>query len=147
MKKIGIIICARYRDCGGGKCFRALRERSGAFSIYPADEAVEIVGYSTCGGCPGGNVELVPEEMKKNGAEVIHLATGLVVGYPPCPYISDFKAFLETKYGIPVVVGTHPIPQKYNDAHGKLPFWKQHNMAEIAQPLFHDTEETMAAYN
>ena len=29
----------------------------------------------TCGGCPGGNVEQVPEEMKKNGAEVIHLAS------------------------------------------------------------------------
>ena len=67
MKRIGIIICARYRDCGGGKCFRALRERRGAFSIYPAGEPVEIVGYSTCGGCPGGNVEHVPEEMKKNG--------------------------------------------------------------------------------
>jgi hypothetical protein len=53
MKKIGIIICARYKDCGGGKCFRALRERQGAFSIYPANEPVEIVGYSTCGGCPG----------------------------------------------------------------------------------------------
>jgi len=24
--------------------------------------------------------------MKKNGAEMIHLATGFVVGYPPCPY-------------------------------------------------------------
>ena len=32
MKKIGIIICDRYRDCGGGKCFRALRERKGAFA-------------------------------------------------------------------------------------------------------------------
>ena len=65
MKKIGIIICGRYQDCGGGKCFRALRERVGGFSHYPSDEAVEIVGYSYCGGCPGGNIEYVPEEMKK----------------------------------------------------------------------------------
>jgi predicted metal-binding protein len=112
MKKIGIIICARYKDCGGGKCFRALRERRGAFSMYSAREQVEIVGYSTCGGCPGGNVEYVQEEMKKNGAEVIHLATGLVVGYPPCPYIRQFKAFIESHYNLPVVVGTHPIPLK-----------------------------------
>ncbi|RPH93313.1 CGGC domain-containing protein [candidate division KSB1 bacterium] len=147
MKRIGIIICDRYRDCGGGKCFRALRERRGAFSIYPAEESVEIVGYSTCGGCPGGNVEYVPEEMKKNGAEAIHLATGLVVGYPPCPNIRRFKLFIETIYGLPVVIGTHPIPQKYMDAHGKLPFWKDHNMAEIAQPLLIESAEIKAAYN
>ena len=96
MKKIGIIICGRYQDCGGGKCFRALRERVGGFSHYPSDEAVEIVGYSYCGGCPGGNIEYVPEEMKKNGAEVIHLATGLVVGYPPCPYLDYFVKLSKT---------------------------------------------------
>jgi len=39
-------------------------ERRGAFSIYPAEEPVEIIGYSSCGGCPGGNVEYVPEEIK-----------------------------------------------------------------------------------
>jgi predicted metal-binding protein len=147
MKQIGIIICARYRDCGGGKCFRAMRERRGAFAIYPADEAVEIVGYSTCGGCPGGNVEHVPEEMKKNGAELIHLATGLVVGYPPCPNIRRFKLFIETVHGVPVVVGTHPIPQKYMDAHARLPFWKERNMAELAGSLMEESPEIRAAYN
>jgi len=49
------------------------------------------VGYTTCDGCPGGNVEYAPAEMKKNGAEAVHLATGLLVGYPPCPYIDDFR--------------------------------------------------------
>ena len=86
--KIGIIICDRYHTCGGGKCFRAIRERTGGFAHYPKEELIEVVGYSTCGGCPGGNVEYVPEEMIKNGAEAIHLATGLVVGYPPCPRIA-----------------------------------------------------------
>ena len=147
MTKIGIIICARYRDCGGGKCLRALRERRGAYSIYPPEETVEIVGYSTCGGCPGGNVEYVPEEMKNNGAEVIHLATGMVVGYPPCPSIRHFKAFLETKYNLKVVIGTHPIPQKYLDAHNKLPFWAETDMAEIAQHLIVEPEEIKIDYN
>jgi predicted metal-binding protein len=147
MKKIGIIICARYRDCGGGKCFRSLRERHGAFSIYPAAEAVEIVGYSSCGGCPGGNVEYVPAEFKKNGASAIHLATGLVVGYPPCPNIRSFKAFIETVYGLPVVIGTHPIPQKYMDAHEKLPFWQESDMAELCRPLLDESPEIKSAYN
>jgi predicted metal-binding protein len=147
MTKIGIIICARYRDCGGGKCLRALRERRGAYSIYPPEETVEVVGYSTCGGCPGGNVEYVPEEMKNNGAEVIHLATGMVVGYPPCPSIRHFKMFLETKYNLKVIIGTHPIPQKYLDAHSKLPFWSETDMAEIAQHLIVEPEEIKIDYN
>ncbi|HSA32469.1 MAG TPA: CGGC domain-containing protein [bacterium] len=147
MKKIGIIICDRYRSCGGGKCFRALRERRGAFSRYAPDEPVEVVGYTSCGGCPGGNIEYVPEEMKKNGAEVIHLATGLVVGYPPCPNIRRFKEFIETAYGIPVVIGTHPIPQKYMEKHEKLPFWRETKMVDIARPLMDESQEIKSSYN
>lgn len=147
MKKIGIIICARYQTCGGGKCFRSLRERKGAFSIYPPEEAVEIVGYSTCGGCPGGNIEYVPEEFLKNGCDVVHLATGLVVGYPPCPYLKAFKAFIEQRYNIPVVVGTHPIPLKYLNVHGHLPFWKDTDMHTLAGHLLREDEKTMEAYN
>jgi predicted metal-binding protein len=122
MKKIGIIICDRYRTCAGGKCLRALRNREGAFARYEGEQ-VELVGYTTCGGCPGGNVEYTGEEMLKNGAQVIHLATGMLVGYPPCPYIETFKSFLEKRYGIEVVVGTHPIPKKYLDLHASLSTW------------------------
>jgi len=147
MKKIGIIICGRYKNCGGGKCLRSMRERVGAFSIYPKDEEVELVGYSNCGGCPGGNIEYVPAEMIKNGAEVIHLATGLIVGYPPCPSIRRFKSFIEAAYGIPVVIGTHPIPQKYMDTHAKLSMWKDTNMKELVQPLFDEAQEIKTAYN
>ncbi len=147
MKKIAIVTCARYRDCGGGKCFRALRERRGGFARYAAEEAVEVVGFSNCGGCPGGNVENVPAEFLKNGAQVVHLATGLVVGYPPCPRIRGFKAFIESRYGLPVVVGTHPIPLKYMEAHRALPFWEQAGMAEIASHLMAESREVMEAYN
>ena len=147
MKRIGIIICGRYQGCGGGKCFRALRERVGAFSAYPKEQPVEIVGYSFCGGCPGGNIEHVPEEMKKNGADIIHLATGLVVGYPPCPRIRQFKEFIETAYQIPVVVGTHPIPLKYLGMHQKLPFWTQNGMEELAGALMREDRRIMEAYN
>jgi len=147
MSKIGIIICGRYQTCGGGKCLRAMRERVGAFARYPKDEPLEIVGYSTCGGCPGGNVEYVPEEMAKNGAEVIHLATGFVVGYPPCPYIREFRQFIETRYGLPVVVGTHPIPLKYLEAQNRLPFWKDMKMEELAGELMEEDRAVMEAYN
>ena len=98
---IGIIICDRYRRCAGGKCFRAVREREGAFERYKAMD-VEVVGYTTCDGCPGGNIEYAVDEMKANGAQVIHLATGLIVGYPPCPYITFFHDFIKAKYGLEV---------------------------------------------
>ena len=147
MKKIGIIICGRYQSCGGGKCFRALRERVGGFSIYPAEEEVQFVGYSFCGGCPGSNIEYVPEEMIKNGAEVIHLATGFVVGYPPCSWIKEFKEFIELHYNVPVVIGTHPIPMKYYNDHEKLEYWKKANMAELAPYLFNEKQEIMKAYD
>ena len=126
--RIGIIICNRYHRCAGGKCFRALREREGAFSLY-RDRQAEVVGYATCDGCPGGNIEYAPEEMIRNGANVIHLATGLIVGYPPCPRIGYFRDFIENRFGLDVVCGTHPIPQKYYMVHEVLhtwetPFWR-----------------------
>ncbi len=85
--------------------------------------------------------------MKKNGAEVVHLATDFVVGYPPCPYIEQFKQFVESKYDLPVVVGTHPIPLKYYEAHQKLPYWKDMDMARIAGDLMTEDRAVMEAYN
>ena len=141
--KIGIVICDRYRTCGGGKCFRAVGERAGAFSRYPAEETLEVVGFSTCGGCPGGNVEYVPEEMVRNGAQAIHLATGFVVGYPPCPHLDDLVAFVERRYGVPVVVGTHPIPEKYRLVHRDLRSWGHLER----HPDLRATEDVRRAYD
>ncbi|WP_319405612.1 CGGC domain-containing protein [uncultured Desulfosarcina sp.] len=143
--KIGIIICDRYRRCAGGKCLRALKNREGAFSIYTATE-VELVGYTSCDGCPGGNIEYAGEEMLKNGVQVIHLATGLVVGYPPCPYIHTFKDFLEKRYDVKVVVGTHPIPKKYLDMHTRLGSWEDSSWKPILAPTMAD-DATRLDYN
>jgi len=132
--KVGIIICERYKSCAGGKCFRAMQNREGAFDIYSPNDPLEVVGYTTCGGCPGGNIEYAPEEMIKNGAETIHFATGFVVGYPPCPYISDFKKFIELKYKTPVIIGTHPIPQKYYITHKALKTWDTADWQNIIKP-------------
>ena len=143
--KVGIVICDRYRRCAGGKCLRAMRNKEGAFSIYE-DTDVELVGFTTCDGCPGGNIEYAGEEMVKNGADVIHLATGMVVGYPPCPHIDTFKAFLENRYGIKVVVGTHPIPKKYSDMHASLRTWDDPGWKQRLMPTMTD-ESTRASYD
>ncbi len=144
--KIGIIICDRYKTCAGGKCFKALNNRDGAFDVYSKCEDLELVGYTTCGGCPGGNIEYAPEEMKKNGAEVVHLATGLVVGYPPCPYIKDFQKFIPEKYGLKVVVGTHPIPEKYSKTHKAIGTWQSDGWNELLAPTL-TNEVTRSAYD
>ena len=132
--KIGIIICDRYHNCGGGKCLRSLQNREGAFDIYAKDEPLELVGYATCGGCPGGNIEYVPEEMKNNGAEVIHFATGFIVGYPPCPYIRHFQDLIREKFDMKVIIGTHPIPQKYFIIHSKLKTWESQDLSDLIKP-------------
>jgi predicted metal-binding protein len=121
--KIGIIICDRYKTCAGGKCFRSASDREGAFSIYK-DQEIDIAAFTTCGGCPGGNIEYAPEEMQKNGITHIHFATGFLVGYPPCPYMEYFKNFITEKYGMKVIFGTHPIPQKYYVTHVELKSWE-----------------------
>jgi predicted metal-binding protein len=143
--KIGIFICDRYHTCAGGKCLRSMKNREGAFSIYKNQE-IELVGYTTCDGCPGGNIEYATEEMKNNGADVVHFASGMVVGYPPCPHIEHLRDFVKEKYGLKVVIGTHPIPQKYYITHKELGTWEADNWQELIKPTLAD-EETRLAYN
>jgi predicted metal-binding protein len=108
-KKIGIVICDRYRRCAGGKCFRAMRNREGAFDIY-ADCDLELVGFTTCDGCPGGKHRISrpgDDQKRRRGHPSGH---GLVVGYPRVPIYDTFKRFLEARFGVRVVRRTHPIP-------------------------------------
>ncbi len=143
--KIGIIICDRYRTCAGGKCFRAAQNREGAFGMYKNRE-IEVAAFTTCGGCPGGNIEYAPEEMKKNGITHVHFATGFLVGYPPCPYIEHFQKFIPEKYGMSVVLGTHPIPQKYFLTHNNLNTWNTSFLKEAILPTLCD-EKTRLNYD
>lgn len=138
MVKIGVLICDRNRKCTGNKCFRAITEREGMFSLYPADEKIEVVGWMTCGGCPGERLEFAPADMKKYGADAIYLASCYLAGYPACPYIEDHKDYIENVVGLPVVIGTHPMPQNYVDAHQTIGDWKRDHVEEYVKPLISD---------
>ena len=74
MTRIGIITCENQSIlCAGQNCFRALSQRSGTFAQYVGD--IEVVGFTTCGGCPGYLAAKKAESMiKYGGAEKIHLA-------------------------------------------------------------------------
>jgi predicted metal-binding protein len=143
--KIGIIICDRYKTCAGGKCFRSAAKREGAFAEYNAQQ-IEIAAFTTCGGCPGGNIEYAPEEMKKNGVTHIHFATGFLVGYPPCPYMDHFRNFIIEKYGMEVRFGTHPIPEKYFFTHNNLNTWNTDFLKGLIKPVITD-EATRISYD
>lgn len=123
-----------------------MHNREGAFSIYDKETPLELVGYTSCGGCLGGNIEYVPEEMVKNGVEVIHLAIGMVVGYPPCPRTIIFKNFIEEKYIVKVIIGTHPIPEKYHTTHQNLKTWEAPSWDKITAAVM-STPEQRKAYN
>ncbi len=73
--RVGIIICDRYRACAGGKCLRALRNREGAFSVRGTRRRARGL-HDLRRDAPAATSSTRPEEMKKNGADVIHLATG-----------------------------------------------------------------------
>jgi len=136
--RIGIIICDRERTCIGGKCLMAVEERAGVFRKYPRDQPLEVVGYVTCGGCPGERLERAPAQMKSYGAQEIILASCFLAGYPPCPYIENFIQYIEDYVGLPVVVGSHPMPTNYIVAHEKAGDWRQGNLPRYLENLVDD---------
>jgi predicted metal-binding protein len=141
MARIGIIICDRERTCVGGKCFMAVRERKGVFRKYPKDQPLDVVGFMPCGGCPGERLEKAPAEMKKYGAEEIVLASCFFAGYPPCPYLKNFMSYIQDVVGIPVEVGSHPMPTNYIAAHSRINDWTPEHR-EFLKPLVDDPGES-----
>ena len=136
-----MMICDRNRKCTGNKCFKSILERDGVFSEIHEDEPIEVVGWMACGGCPGERLEFAPADMKKYGAEVVYLASCYLAGYPVCPYIRDHKAYIENVVGLPVVVGTHPMPQNYIDAHEKAGDWDRDDARGFLENVMGDPDK------
>jgi predicted metal-binding protein len=118
----------------------AIQERAGVFEKYPKDEPLEVVGFITCGGCPGERLERAPAEMKKYGAEEIVLASCFFAGYPPCPYVEDFVQYIENYVGLPVVLGSHPMPTNYVNAHLAAGDWQRCGVQRHVEALMDDPE-------
>lgn len=105
MTKIGIIRCQEQSlDCAGFSCFPAMRNKTGAFSVY---DELEVVGYDTCGGCGRNKADKIvarAKKMKEHGAEAIHLGTCMVFS---CPSKDLYRKAIQEKVDIKVVEGTH----------------------------------------
>ena len=78
--------------CPGTTDFRAIREKTGVFA--GVEEDIELVGFTSCGGCPGKRAFLRAKELVKRGADTIAFAScirkGTPIGYP-CPFADKMK--------------------------------------------------------
>ena len=109
MKKIGIIRCQQTEDmCPGSTYFKAASAGKLAFEAFGS---CEVIGFVSCGGCPGKRAVSRAKMLTERGAEAIFLASCIKKGNPiamPCPHYEAMKAAIEKQVeGIPVVDWTH----------------------------------------
>ncbi len=100
MKKVGIIRCQQTEDmCPGTTDFKVARNGELAFAeIGP----VEIIGFVSCGGCPGKKVGLRAKMMQDRGADAIVLASCISRGNPigfACPHFEKMKEVIKNLVG------------------------------------------------
>ena len=111
MKKVMIVGCGAYMDNGYGcpgewRCLKAAALGEGKFN-----EPSQVVGFVKCQ-CPGrpivANVGMTMKlsEMKP---DAIYFSSCLANAKPGCPYSTpeEMAKMIETKTGIPVILGTH----------------------------------------
>jgi len=68
MLKVGIVRCAIVAEfCPATSCIKAVKEGKGAFEGIEA----ELVGFMTCGGCPGKKVTASVKTLLEKGANAI----------------------------------------------------------------------------
>jgi predicted metal-binding protein len=110
MIKIGIIRCQQTEDmCPGTMDFKVASEGKMAFvETGPA----EIVGFVSCGGCPGKKAVSRAKLMVERGAEAVVLASCISKGNPinfPCPHYEEMKESIAKKIGpgIKIIEWTH----------------------------------------
>jgi predicted metal-binding protein len=110
MKKIGIIRCQQTEDmCPGTTCFMYALQGVGAFE---KTGPVEVVGFVSCGGCPGKKAVMRAKTLIEKGAEAVVFASCIVRGTPigfPCPYHATIKAAIVKKVGsaVEIIEFTH----------------------------------------
>lgn len=108
--KVGIIRCQQTEGiCPGTTDLRCAAGGSGVFqSIGPS----EVIGFVSCGGCPGKLAVSRAALMAEKGAQVIALASCIGRGVPndwPCPHFSAMRDAICRKVGseIQVLDWTH----------------------------------------
>ena len=109
MKKVGILRCQQTEDlCPGTADFKMAAAGKLAFE---ATGPCEVVGFVSCGGCPGKKAVARAALLKERGAEAIFLASCMRKGNPigmPCPFHEAMIQAIRAKMGdIPIIDWTH----------------------------------------
>jgi len=116
MARIAILYCKRIQDhscVACAKCFKGMAEKAGEFARH---DTIELVAMTDCGDCPGlavPRVKLLKEMSKSLGRDfdVVHLGTCVKTAMETaqCPIDFDsLKPVLEQRFGVEIVLGTHP---------------------------------------
>lgn len=99
--KLGIIRCQATEDmCPGTTDFKVIRDKKCVFEGVEGN--IDIVGFVSCGGCPGKKAITRAEEMVKRGADTIVLASCITKGNPigfPCPHAQELIAIIKKRLG------------------------------------------------
>ena len=120
--KVGILRCRQTEDlCGGTADFQFAAGGRGAFEELGA---CEVVGFVSCGGCPGKRAVIRAGMLRDRGAEVIALASCITLGTPlgfPCPHKAMMLQAIRNKLGdgVPVLEYTHPAPARGQSSGGR----------------------------
>jgi len=110
MKKVGIIRCQQTEDvCPGTTDFKVASEGKLGFE---KTGPVEIVGFTTCGGCPGKRAVFRAKIMVDRGAEAIAFASCISKGTPigfACPHYAALRDAVIRKVGnhVEIIESTH----------------------------------------
>lgn len=104
---VAIVTCDIISEvCPGVGCFKAFDKRKEKFDSY--GDKTHLIGFFTCGGCPGRRVFRLASTLKKYGVDAVHLSSCMLMEKPfvKCPHKADIKKSIED-LGIKVVEGTH----------------------------------------
>lgn len=108
--KVGIIRCQQTEDmCPGTTDFKVAAEGKMAFEeVGP----VEIIGFVSCGGCPGKRAIPRAKMLVERGAQAIVFASCISKGNPigmPCPHYKEIKEAVIRKVGdgVRIIEWTH----------------------------------------
>ncbi len=110
MKKAGIIRCMQTEDMCPGTTDFAVASRG--IKAFQETGPVEIVGYVSCGGCPGKKAVTRAKQMVRNGAEIIVFASCISKGNPigmKCPHFDEMKRAIVSNLGgaVKILIFTH----------------------------------------
>ncbi len=108
--KVGIIRCQQTEDlCPGTTDFKVAKEGTLAFQ---GTGPVEVIGFVSCGGCPGKRAVARAKMLVERGAEAVVFASCIAKGNPigfPCPNFAKMKEAVGKKVGqdIKIIDWTH----------------------------------------